>query len=565
MTQPFVERRTGPADRRQERRGGRRSTDIVATTIVAGTIFVAGCAKGERLNPVAPAGLLDSDARTEISAPASPRSTIVSPVVVDEDETDIDGDVEVVEFSDFEVNAAVAAGSFVLKPGSTTVVAGKTRQYAVKGAKGTVRWKATGGTITSKGLFRAGAKTGTFSVTATTTRQGSKKAKVTVKPPTAAPPPGDTGDGGGPITTGGTAISVGQSIQSAVNANPEGTTFIIKAGVHRRQSVKPKPRMTFIGEPGAVLDGEDATPRAFAGSNVNDVTIRGLRITNYAPSNIGGAIDAIDTTGWVVEDNEIDHNSNGSNRTYGVHLGSSMVVRNNKIHHNGWNGISGYKAVGTVIEGNEIYANPPAAFNDTIGEAANMKCYDCGSITVRNNNFHDGPHVGIWFDRSRPGITIANNRVVNHGQAGIWYEVSYRGTIRDNHVENAGMTSYYSSGWLRGGGIQVTNSPDVSVISNTVVNSHNGIIGLQASSYYNGPYGASELRNLLVQNNTIIMSKGQTGIAENINNKAVFDGWNNRFTGNSYQLGSIAKPFYWKGTSLTAAEWKAGAGALENW
>ena len=167
-------------------------------------------------------------------------------------------------------------------------------------------------------------------------------------------------------------------------------------------------------------------------------------------------------------------NSNGSNRTYGVHLGSSMVVRNNKIHHNGWNGISGYKAVGTVIEGNEIYANPPAAFNDTIGEAANMKCYDCGSITVRNNNFHDGPHVGIWFDRSRPGITIANNRVVNHGQAGIWYEVSYRGTIRDNHVENAGTNSYYSSGWLRGGGIQVTNSPDVSVISNTVVNSLNG-------------------------------------------------------------------------------------------
>ena len=601
MTQPFIERRTGPADRRQGQRGGRRSTDIVATTLVAGTIFVAGCAKGERLNPIAPAGLLDSEARAEISAPASPRSTIVSPVVADEgesesdadievaddpgsdEESEIDGETDVVELSDFEVNAAVAAGSFVVQPGSATVTAGKTKQYVVKGAKGTVRWRATGGTITSNGLFKAGSTAGTFSVTATTTRQGSKKAKVTVKRPATTPPPGDTGGGdtggggtggggtgggsggGGTIQTDGTVISVGQSIQSAVNANPEGTTFIIKAGVHRRQSVKPKSGMKFVGEPGAVLDGEGATPRAFAGSNINNVTIRGLRITNYAPPNIGGAIDAIDTTGWVVEDNEIDHNSNGSNRTYGVHLGSSMIVRDNKIHHNGWNGISGYKAVGTTIEGNEIYANPPAAFNDTIGEAANMKCYDCGGITVRNNNVHDGPHVGIWFDRSRPGITIANNRVVNHGQAGIWYEVSYRGTIRDNHVENAGTNSYYSSGWLRGGGIQVTNSPDVSVISNTVVNSLNGIIGLQASSYYNGPYGASELRNLLVQNNTIIMSKGQTGIAENINNKAVFDGWNNRFTGNRYQLGAIAKPFYWKGMSLSADEWKAGAGASENW
>lgn len=350
-----------------------------------------------------------------------------------------------------------------------------------------------------------------------------------------------------------------------MNANPEGTTFVIKAGVHRRQSVKPKAGMTFVGEAGAVLDGENVTPRAFYGNNINRVTIRGLRITNYAPPNIGGAIDAIDTTGWIVENNEIDHNSNGSNRTYGVHLGSDMTVRNNKIHHNGWNGISGYKAVGTVIDGNEIYANPPAAFNDSVGEAANMKCYDCGSIVVRNNNFHDGPHVGIWFDRSRPGITIENNRVVNHGQAGIWYEVSYRGTIRGNHVENAGTNSYYSSGWLRGGGIQVTNSPDVSVLNNTVVNSLNGIIGLQASSYYNGPYGASQLRNLLVQGNRVVMSRGQTGIAENIGTSAIFDSWNNRFTGNSYEIGGVAKPFYWQGRSLTAAEWKAGPGSAENW
>src|SRR3989337_3854348 len=115
--------------------------------------------------------------------------------------------------------------------------------------------------------------------------------------------------------------------------------------------------------------------------------------------------------------------------------------------------------------------------------AANMKCYDCGGVTVRNNTFREGAVRGIWFDRSRPGITIENNRVVNHGEVGIWYEASYRGTIRGNHVENAGYDSYYSSGWLRGGGIQVTNSPDVSVIGNTVVHSLNGIIGLQASSY----------------------------------------------------------------------------------
>jgi parallel beta-helix repeat protein len=463
----------------------------------------------------------------------------------------------------------MSLGGLTLQPSTVTLAPGQTQQFSVSGAKGNLRWKATGGTITSRGLYTAGTAAGSFTVTASTSPQGSRTAAVTIAVPT-DPGTGGTGGGGtdggtpggggGTTPTGGTIINPGDSIQSAVDANPEGTTFTIKAGVHRRQTVKPKAGMSFIGEPGAILDGERATPRAFAGANINRVTISGLRITNYAPPNIGGAIDALDTAGWIVENNEIDNNSNGSNRTYGLHLGSDMIVRNNKIHHNGWNGISGYKAVGTVIEGNDIYANPPAKFTDSIGEAANMKCYDCGNVIVRNNVFRDGAFRGIWFDRSRPDITIENNRVVNHGEAGIWYEVSYRGTIRGNYIENAGYSSYYSSGWLRGGGIQVTNSPDVSVIGNTVVNSLNGIIGLQASSYYNGPYGASELRNLLVQDNIVIMSRGQTGIAENLNNSAVFDSWNIRFSGNRYELTGIATPFYWQGRSLTVLEWKAGPG-----
>ena len=66
----------------------------------------------------------------------------------------------------------------------------------------------------------------------------------------------------------------------------------------------------------------------------------------------------------------------------------------------------------TLIEGNEIYANPPALFNDTIGEAANIKLYDCGRITIRNNFVHDGPFRGIWVDTMQPDVTIEGNRVV---------------------------------------------------------------------------------------------------------------------------------------------------------
>jgi parallel beta-helix repeat protein len=47
----------------------------------------------------------------------------------------------------------------------------------------------------------------------------------------------------------------GRSIQSAVNAAPEGAGILIKAGVHRLQSIVPKHKQTFLGEAGAILSG----------------------------------------------------------------------------------------------------------------------------------------------------------------------------------------------------------------------------------------------------------------------------------------------------------------------
>lgn len=592
----FVERRSGPADRRQSQRGGRRATDIVAVGLTLSTVLVTACStQRESFSPLAPTSV-ESGLHTEpaVSPPQAPSdaeqpqpdATGRSEPEANEPSGEPDADNTGTGGTGGDPNGADESGTdgsstvvtvapLGLEPQTVTLEFGKTLQFTAKGAKGTVTWQATGGTITKAGLYTAGTSAGTFTVTASTVRQGKKTAQVTIKQP-AAPTGGTgdggtgggtsggggtTGDGGTGGTTSGTIITVGQSIQAAVNAHPEGTTFTIKAGVHKRQSIKPKSGMTFIGEPGAVLDGENATAHAFAAYGAKNVTVRGLRITNYTPPNLSAAIDGVDSTGWVVENNEIDHNANGSLRVYGVFVGSNWTVRNNKIHHNAWQGITGWNCTDTIIDSNEVYMNPPAPFTDTIGDTGNMKFYGCGRITVRNNYVHDSPRFGIWFDRSQPDITIENNRVINHGQAGIWYEVSYRGVIRANYVENAGTSSYYSSGWLRGGGIQVTNSPDVSVLNNTVVNSLNGIIGLQASGYYHGNYGNSELRNFLVQGNKVTMAKGQTGIASNDGN-SVYDSWNNRFVGNSYTT-STSTPFQWKGSNLTVAEWKAGPGKAD--
>ncbi|MFL5496392.1 MAG: right-handed parallel beta-helix repeat-containing protein [Gemmatimonadales bacterium] len=51
------------------------------------------------------------------------------------------------------------------------------------------------------------------------------------------------------------SIAPGGRIQDSVAKYPSGTTFILKAGVHRLEEVTPKSGMSFLGEPGTVLSG----------------------------------------------------------------------------------------------------------------------------------------------------------------------------------------------------------------------------------------------------------------------------------------------------------------------
>jgi NPCBM/NEW2 domain/Right handed beta helix region len=53
----------------------------------------------------------------------------------------------------------------------------------------------------------------------------------------------------------GTAIYPGEDIQEQVNASPAGTTFVLKAGYHRMQTISPKEGNVFSGEVGAIVSG----------------------------------------------------------------------------------------------------------------------------------------------------------------------------------------------------------------------------------------------------------------------------------------------------------------------
>ncbi|MPZ99206.1 MAG: hypothetical protein GEU80_07680 [Dehalococcoidia bacterium] len=54
---------------------------------------------------------------------------------------------------------------------------------------------------------------------------------------------------------GAIIVAPGQDIQSVIKQHPVGSTFYLRAGVHRMQEIVPRDGDTFLGEPGAILNG----------------------------------------------------------------------------------------------------------------------------------------------------------------------------------------------------------------------------------------------------------------------------------------------------------------------
>lgn len=142
--------------------------------------------------------------------------------------------------------ATPSAGGGSVTPSGATVPPGGTVQLTALDNAGRavagVAWSSGDPAVAavSAGGLVTGAAPGAATITAAS-RNRSVSAQITVTAP--APPPA------------GTAIAPGQDIQARVDAAAPGTHFVLRAGIHRLQHVRPRDGMVFAGEPGAVLSG----------------------------------------------------------------------------------------------------------------------------------------------------------------------------------------------------------------------------------------------------------------------------------------------------------------------
>lgn len=247
----------------------------------------------------------------------------------------------------------------------------------------------------------------------------------------------------------------------SLNAN---TTYWFEPGTHTLTDdefgqIIPDNGDTFIGAPGAILNGEGVNISAFT-QPASNVTIEYLTIENFVGHQDEFIVNHDSGNGWIISKNTIGPNEDGA----GLGVGDNEQITYNCFIQNGQYGINGYNAqtlggqtTGIVIDHNEFDDNDTMNYDDPgyagdpndCGCAGGMKLWEESGTQVTDNYIHDNHDPGIWADTDNDGINIEDNYISNNWAEGVMYEISYNMNLQyNNFVNNA---------WVKGtrGGAEV--------------------------------------------------------------------------------------------------------------
>jgi parallel beta-helix repeat protein len=364
------------------------------------------------------------------------------------------------------------------------------------------------------------------------------------------PQQGVTAPAGSILLSASSSTSINQRL---IDNAPAGSTIFFQAGTYTDLSISVKPGTTYLGEFGAVLTSSSKL-RAFSGSGTasQPVTVSNLVVNGYKPPSQQAAILGGDY--FRIDRVEVRNSATG-----GVQVGSHSKITNSYIHDNGQLGVEGYStdnaATDIVVDNCRVSRNNPANAFDFVDVAGGSKFWNVTNLTVTNCEFDNNVGDGIWMDGNLAGgggknVTIAGNWCHDNGRYGIFQEIGGSALITGNLVENNGMTGLrMRNGVLvEGDGIHIDNSEGVTITGNVVRNNYHGIV-LQS---YTRSDTSHRLRNITVTGNTVIMTRGTTGVRENtsLTSGIVFDN-------NTYELSGSAAFVWGNNWGVTWAQWQA--------
>lgn len=250
----------------------------------------------------------------------------------------------------------------------------------------------------------------------------------------------------GPATPPTGAITVPAGDNSTFDFGQSNATYWFTPGIHtlgtgQFNQIIPGDNATFIGGPGAILDGQKENNYAFT-QHAKNVTIKYLTIQNFGPvgsNNNEGVVNHDAGQGWTISYNTVKNNAGA-----GVFIGSNNTLTYNCLDSNEQYGFSSYDPNGlsnVVLDHNEISNNDTydwEAKSNGCGCTGGGKFWDTDTATITNNYVHDNKSVGIWADTNDTDFLVENNYIANNNGVGLFYEISYNMTVRNNNfVHNA--------------------------------------------------------------------------------------------------------------------------------
>ena len=246
------------------------------------------------------------------------------------------------------------------------------------------------------------------------------------------------------VTPAGAVQTVGAAVQRA----QPGATIIVQAGVYREPTIVVTKSVTIVGEPGAVLDGEEQ--RQILTIKADDVTIRGLELrrvgTSYTEDR--AAIKVQDATNCVIENNRINDAFFGIYlaRTERCRIAGNTLRAKKGTESSSGNGIHLWTSNHITVEGNSIAGHRDGIYlefahnadvHDNVSEG-NLRygmhfMYSDDCQYVRNTFRHNGSGVAVMYTKH---VVMMDNRFEdNWGSAayGLLLKEILEPTLTGNH------------------------------------------------------------------------------------------------------------------------------------
>lgn len=270
-------------------------------------------------------------------------------------------------------------------------------------------------------------------------------------------------DGPTSAPAGAVIVAPGAStIQDAIAQHPGGgTTYYLSTGTYSiGSSINPNDNDSFIGAPGAIIDGSGNQAVAFGfNDHASGVTIKYLTIQHFVGPQNNGIVNQGQGSDWTFAYNTVQDNPDTNGGGAGFYLGDNNRVSYNCFTRNAQMGIGGVDAMGFVVDHNEVSFNAQgyeAVHN--CGCSGGMKFFQTTKGIVTNNWIHDNGNVGLWIDTNNSFFLVTDNVIENNFAEGFFYEISYNAVVENNVFRLNNLGKNAANGGFPNGAVYISES-----------------------------------------------------------------------------------------------------------